>query len=689
MELAIKAVRGEIEGVDRIGYLKASQLYKVPKSTLERRNKYGNKFAIGTRKFLGNKISVLPVDVERKLATYVRTMEEKLFGLTYIDLRKMAYELAEANSVEHNFNKEDGMAGKHWLYGFLKRFPDLVLRKPENTSVARAISFKSGNVNKFFDLLEKVLADHPTLGPDRIYNCDETGMTTVPNHPPKIVGTRNKKQVGIASSAERGINTTVLVTVSALGNTMPPLFVFPRAKNNPQLLRGAPEGSVQDNAKSGWMQSDIFFRWLERFITFTNASVEAPVLLILDGHTTHVKCIKTIELARENGVIMLSLPPHCTHRMQPLDVSFMKPLSSDFSNCVQQWMRKSPGQTVTIYEVAELFGKAYDVARSPETITNGFKSTGIWPLNRTIFDRYFQSESTSPEDDQLQPVDKSSSESEQSARDNDSSITTLPEDIIPIPNVTYKKSKKSKRASNPAGKTAIVTSSPYLKELTLSEENKALRDEIKELKKALKDTNKALKNSNSGRGESSTNNDSQTDEVNKSKTRKRLFKEKGKLKKKKNQKKKTKSNDVINTLSSDSELEEITDLSTNSAAIDQKVNAEIPIINLEVEVGKYILVEFSGKKDKGALYVGCIVEVLEGQRFMTRFLRRADLKKNRVLKFKEVCDAESEEQAMGEHGESQIRLVLPAPKRTVGTARTSSLLSFDDSRLENFINDIE
>ena len=114
MELAIKAVRGTIEGVERIGYLiKASQLYKVPRSTLERINKNSNKIAIGARKFLGNRKSVLPEEVERKLANYVKTMEEKLFGLTYIDLRKMAYELAEANSVEHNFNKKDRMAGKY------------------------------------------------------------------------------------------------------------------------------------------------------------------------------------------------------------------------------------------------------------------------------------------------------------------------------------------------------------------------------------------------------------------------------------------------------------------------------------------------------------------------------------------------------------------------------------------------
>ena len=57
--------------------------------------------------------SVLPEEVERKLANYVKTMEEQLFGLTYILLRKMAYELAEANSVEHNFNKKDRMAGKY------------------------------------------------------------------------------------------------------------------------------------------------------------------------------------------------------------------------------------------------------------------------------------------------------------------------------------------------------------------------------------------------------------------------------------------------------------------------------------------------------------------------------------------------------------------------------------------------
>ena len=37
--------------------------------------------------------------------------------------------------------------------------------------------------------------------------------------------------------------------------------------------------------------------------------------------------MEVIDLARPNEVVLLYQPPHCSHKMQPLDVSFMKPLS--------------------------------------------------------------------------------------------------------------------------------------------------------------------------------------------------------------------------------------------------------------------------------------------------------------------------------------------------------------------------
>ena len=63
---------------------------------------------------------------------------------------------------------------------------------------------------------------------------------------------------------------------------------------------------------------------MKHLIQHTAASKDNPVLLLLDGHATHVKNLAVIDLARQNGVIMC-FPPHCTHRLQPLDVSFMGP----------------------------------------------------------------------------------------------------------------------------------------------------------------------------------------------------------------------------------------------------------------------------------------------------------------------------------------------------------------------------
>ncbi|KAG8235680.1 hypothetical protein J437_LFUL014023 [Ladona fulva] len=77
-----------------------------------------------------------------------------MFGLTLSDVRKLAFEVAERNGLPHNFNVEKGMAGKKWLYAFMKRHPKLSCRQPEATSMARAKGFNKQKVYAFFDLLE-------------------------------------------------------------------------------------------------------------------------------------------------------------------------------------------------------------------------------------------------------------------------------------------------------------------------------------------------------------------------------------------------------------------------------------------------------------------------------------------------------------------------------------------------------
>jgi hypothetical protein len=103
---------------------------------------------------------------------------------------------------------------------------------------------------------------------------------------------------------------------------MPPLLVFPRKNMKLELLNGTPPGTVGVCHPSGWIELEIFTKWFQHFIENVKSSPDDPVLLVLDGHYSHTRNVEIIEMARANGVAIVCLPPHSTHKMQPLDVFY-------------------------------------------------------------------------------------------------------------------------------------------------------------------------------------------------------------------------------------------------------------------------------------------------------------------------------------------------------------------------------
>lgn len=173
-------------------------------------------------------------------------------------------------------------------------------------------------------------------------------------------------------------------------------------------------------------------------------------------------------------MIILCLPPHCTHRLQPLDVSFMAPLMAYYEQAVRQWLINNPGRYVTIYQVAELFDEAFSKAALSQTAKNRFIKTGIRPCKRYIFPDYLfaPSETTERPVPQSETIERPVPQSETTERlmpqlaaaaspttsQPTSEFTVSPCQLRPPPHEAERIQRKSDRRR---GKTSILTSPPY------------------------------------------------------------------------------------------------------------------------------------------------------------------------------------------------------------------------------------
>ncbi|XP_072392527.1 uncharacterized protein [Diabrotica undecimpunctata] len=144
-----------------------------------------------------------------------------------------------------------------------------------------------------------------------IFNVDETGITTV-QQPPKILALKEERQIEGMKFGERGVLVIVICCINAAGNTVPPLFVFPRVNLKIHMLKGAPPGAIGAANSSGWSNEDVFFKFLEHFISHVKPTLQDKVILLLDNHESHVS-IPTINLAKRSGVILVTFHPHTSN----------------------------------------------------------------------------------------------------------------------------------------------------------------------------------------------------------------------------------------------------------------------------------------------------------------------------------------------------------------------------------------
>ena len=354
---------------DGISGNNAADSHGIPRSTLKDRlsGRVIHGVKPGPRPYLTS-------NEEGELASHLLTASSIGYGKTRRDVRCL---------VESYLKQKGTLKGtvisNGWWENFLKRNPDVRLRSGDSTAGVRMDAMNAENLDSYFDLLRSVYDDFDfDKFPEAIYNMDETGVPLTPR-PPKVIAKRGQKKVRYRTSGQKA-QITVIGCGSATGHAIPPFIIFAAKQISPLWTVDEVNGSRYAVSDKGWVDQELFYFWLkEHFLP--NAVSRRPLLLLLDGHSSHFEP-NTIQFAKDNDIIIFCIPPHTTHECQPLDVSFFRSLKTHWQQSCHTFYQNNPGKQVTKLNFCSVFKPAWLSAISPSNIIGGFKKAGVFPFSR-------------------------------------------------------------------------------------------------------------------------------------------------------------------------------------------------------------------------------------------------------------------------------------------------------------------
>ncbi len=266
-----------------------------------------------------------------------------------------------------------------WWDKFLRRNQNLRLRVGDSTAGVRLDAISAKNMDNYCKLLKDTydqfgFAEHP----ETIFNMVETGMPLCPR-PPKVVARKGQKKVRYRTLGQKS-QVTVLACGSATDEIIPPFIIFAGKQISPLWTQDEVTGSRFAVSDNGWVDQELFNFWLtDHFLP--NTPSQRPILLLLDGHSSHFEPY-SIQFARTHEIVIFCLPPHTTRECQPLDTSYFRSLKSHWQNTVHKFYQVNSQKVISKLNFCSVFKPVWLEASKPANLINGFKKTGIYPFNR-------------------------------------------------------------------------------------------------------------------------------------------------------------------------------------------------------------------------------------------------------------------------------------------------------------------
>ena len=324
------------------------------------------------------KATALSSHHEQELAECIKLLAGWGWGFTSEEVKNIVRDFTKEMQIDTPFT--EGRPGDDWFRGFLMRHPDIVPRKTEHLSNARARAEDPEVIKHFFQLFHKVLMDTQVKDMSaQIFNVDESGFVTDPKSQ-IVLAEKGSKRVtqNIGGSGREQI--TVNCAASASGKVLPPYVVYQGKNLYLAWTQGGPDGACYTTSAKGWMEAPQFLDWFVTiFLPHTADVSNKPRILVFDGHASHLS-LDLMEKAKENNVVMMRLPAHLTHLLQPLDRAVFRPVKAKWQSLLVKHARTHTGP-VGKKDFPAMLKALFNESFTIDTIKAGFRSTGLCPFN--------------------------------------------------------------------------------------------------------------------------------------------------------------------------------------------------------------------------------------------------------------------------------------------------------------------
>ncbi|EUC27044.1 hypothetical protein COCCADRAFT_112719, partial [Bipolaris zeicola 26-R-13] len=273
-----------------------------------------------------------------------------------------------------------------WVTRFLRRHREAITNKT-TTGIDRD-RCKADNMEdyrNYFRLLHEKL-DQYDVRPHNIYNMDEKGfLLGVTSRSKRVFSKPLWDQKKVSASLQDGSRDwiTVMGCVCADGSWVDPVVIYEgKGGLRDSWLHDLEVGKHQlfcCTSPTGWSNNEIGLAWLEQ--VFNRKTKEKAKrdwrLLLLDGHGSHVTP-SFIDYCDAHRILLAVLPPHSSHRLQPLDVAVFGPLATAYGKELDKFLHRSQALLdMQKSDFLQLFWAAYTSAFTSDNILSSFAATGV------------------------------------------------------------------------------------------------------------------------------------------------------------------------------------------------------------------------------------------------------------------------------------------------------------------------